>query len=169
MAGRGPLPNPDRRRRNAPTIPTSSLPASGRPGLPPKVPGWLTLGTAGKAWWRWAWSTPQAAGWSEGDMVTVGHRAQLEDDLTAKQRLDLSGVQLDQDVKDAIRDLAGLASGRLQILRECRELDGRLGLTPRGLADLRWKIVDDAPAPPAGRADDGVPSLDDRRRRLTGA
>ena len=98
--------------------------------------------------------------------MTVGHRAQLEDDLTAKQRLDLSGLALDAEVKEAIRDLAGLASGRLQILRECRELDGRLGLTPRGLADLRWKIVDDAPVE-ATREAVGVPSLDDRRRRLT--
>ena len=53
------------------------------------------------------------------------------------------------------------------LMRESRELDDRFGLTARGMAQLRWKIVDDA-APAATAAPASVPSLDDRRRRLTG-
>ena len=51
----GPLPTDDKRRRNAPTIPTTKLPAAGRKGRVPKVPPAYTLGDAGAAWWKWAW------------------------------------------------------------------------------------------------------------------
>ena len=44
-----------------------------------------------------------------------------------------------------VQRIAALATGRLQIMREMREIDDRLGLTPKGLAALRWKIVDDTP------------------------
>ena len=81
----GPLPNPNRRRRNALTIPTTKLPASGRPGAVPKPPAWVQLGDAGRGWWRWAWKTPQASGWGTkaGQEVVVARRASLEDDLAA--------------------------------------------------------------------------------------
>jgi len=35
------------------------------------------------------------------------------------------------------------------VIREMREMDDRLGLTPKGLAALRWKIVPDDDLPPA--------------------
>ena len=79
----GPLPDPNARRRNAPTIPTTNLPASGRHGPVPKVPKWVELGAAGKGWWAWAWKTPQAAGWSDGNIPMVAQRASLEDDLAS--------------------------------------------------------------------------------------
>src|SRR5689334_13677132 len=84
----GPLPNPERRRRNAPTIPTTKLPAGGRPGRAPKPPGWLELDRAGKAWWAWAWKTPQAAAWSVGDEPMVARRAALEDELKTTAAID---------------------------------------------------------------------------------
>lgn len=140
----GPLPDPNAIRRNAPTIPTTELPASGRTSPTPDVPGWISLGDAGAAWWEWAWHTPQACGWSTGNLVTVAHRASLEDELVAA------------DVKS-----------RVGVIKEMREADARLGLTPKGMADLRWKVVDDSPAEVKSAA--GVSSLDDRRARLTGA
>lgn len=144
---RGPLPNPDRVRRNAPTIPTTSLPAGGRQGDVPEVPFGVTLAAEGSAWWLWAWSTPQAAGWSEGDLYVVSRRASLEDDLAALaavQGLDLGVLaEADDEVRKLVGRLAALATGRLGIMREMRECDDRLGLTPKGLAALRWKIVDD--------------------------
>jgi hypothetical protein len=123
---RGPLPNPNARRRNAPTIPTTVLPAGGRKGPAPRVPATYKLMTAGKAWWRWAWSLPQAAAWDTGSHYALARRAQLEDTLAAL----------------AVDD----ARGRLSILKEMRELDRRFGLDPKALAELRWTIAEEAPA-----------------------
>lgn len=163
MGARGPLPSPDAVRRNAPTIPTTSLPASGRKGVAPAPPFGMDLGAEGSAWWSWAWSTPQAAGWSVGDEYLVARRASLEDDLAALaavQGLDCGHLEgADEELRRLIERIAALATGRLQLMREMREIDDRLGLTPKGLAALRWKIVDDTPKdqqngatpPPAGR------------------
>jgi hypothetical protein len=140
----GPLPDPNAIRRNAPTIPTTDLPASGRTTPAPDVPSWITLGEAGLAWWEWAWHTPQACGWSDGNLVTVAHRASLEDVLQGDEK------------------------SRVSIIKEMREADARLGLTPKGMADLRWRVVDDTPADSAPR-DGAVASLTDRRARLTSA
>lgn len=122
---RGPLPDPQRRRRNAPTIATVTLPASGRPGPPPRPPAGRSLGKAGKAWWKWAWATPQATQWV-GALYVVATRAQLEDALAA--------IELDD------------ARGRVAALRAITELDEQLGLGPKALAQLRWTIVPDVPA-----------------------
>lgn len=122
---RGPLPDPNHRHRGAPAIPTTSLPASGRGRPAPEVPQPATLGRNGMAWWSWAWSTPQAAAWDDGSHMTLARRAALED-----------------------------IEPTLAVMKEMRELDDRYGLTPKGLAALRWKIVDDAPAEqtkPSGR------------------
>jgi hypothetical protein len=82
----------------------------------------------------------------------VARRASLEDDLAAielVQGIDFSEV-VDADRADAVRAavqrVAALASGRLQILREMRELDDRLGLTPKAMAQLRWTIKGDGEA-----------------------
>lgn len=151
---RGPLPKPDdqRRRRNAPTIPTTNLPRSGRPEPAPPCP--YDLGPAGAEWWSWAWTTPQACGWDEvGHLFTVARRAQLEDDLRAIEDVALDlGVDelLDPDLKKAIqqamRSLKGLCGGKVSVCREMRELDTSLGLNPKGLAALRWQIVADVDA-----------------------
>lgn len=117
----GPLPNPNRRRRNVPEPPKAGLPAGGRKGPAPRCPKSTPLGAAGIAWWRWAWKTPQAAAWDTGSLYAVARRATLEDSLAV--------------------DPANLG-----LLRECRELDDRFGLTPKGRAALRWVIVaEDAP------------------------
>jgi hypothetical protein len=146
----GPLPNPNRRRRNQPTIPTTSLPASGRAGRAPAVPKWVPLGTAGKQWWAWAWRTPQAAAWADGHVAFVARRAALEDDLAAiaavegLHALDLAGRNA-EDVRSIVRHLASCVTGQLALVKEMREFDDRLGLTPKGMAALRWTIVDDTP------------------------
>lgn len=147
---RGPLPNPNHRRRNEPTIPTTALPAGGRRAPAPTPPESADLGEAGVAWWQWAWVTPQAAGWSAGDLYMIARRASLEDDLAtiaSVEGVDLAellGAELDAEFRGVIGRLAALATGRLPLFREIRELDDRLGLTPKGLAALRWTIVDDA-------------------------
>lgn len=154
MGARGPLPDPDRRRRNAPTIPTTDIPITGRTDPAPSVPSWVKLDKAGRAWWKWAWSTPQACAWGVGAGAedVVARRASLEDDLAALHIV--AGVDFDELGEDeahghlaaVVRRIAAMATGRLQLMREMRELDDRLGLTPKGMAALRWKVTGAAPA-----------------------
>jgi hypothetical protein len=148
----GPLPNPNRRRRNAPTIPGTELPAAGREGDAPDCP--YPLGERGRAWWAHAWATAQATAWDEGTLYVVARRATLEDDLRTLEGADglleetiddVIGFGADptamRNLADAVRRMRGLATGRATVHKEMRELDDRLGLSPKGLAALRWKIV----------------------------
>lgn len=126
----GPLPQETRRRRNAPTIPTTNLPAGGCDLEPPEVPDWVRLGAKGRAWWDWAWSTPQAAAWSpEAHGPTVAQRAILEDDLFAAEQLE-----------DPIK-------ARAAVITKITQLEDRLGLSPKSMAQLRWKIVESEKLP----------------------
>ena len=75
----------------------------------------------------------------------MARRASLEDDLAALEAVqgldfdDLLGEKA-MEVRLAVQHVAALATGRLQIVREMRELDDRLGLTPKAMAQLRWTI-----------------------------
>jgi len=140
---RGPLPSPTRRRRNAAAIPTTLLPAAGHKGRPPALPSWVELARAGRAWWRFAWRTPQAAGWGPSFAPVVARRAGLEDDFASAP-----------DLKT-----------RLALAKELRELDDRLGLTPKGMAALRWRIVDERKTDPAA-VDELSRQREERRHRL---
>ena len=117
----GPLPDPNRRRRNAPTIPQTLLPARGRIGRLPKMPEWVTLGVAGQAFWRWAWRTPQATAWTDGMEAIVARRAQIEDALAGRERGDPMSA----------------------LLQRALDMDRQLGLTPKAMAELRWSIAPD--------------------------
>lgn len=175
----GPLPAENKRRRNTPTVPTTKLPVGGRTAPTPRPPTWAKLGKVGKAWWRWAWSTPQACAWAPGHEVMVARRASLEDDLAAigtvnsLELWEILDAQAEgaNEIKALLQRLASLASGRLAICREMRELDDRLGLTPKSMAALRWTIVDDGATTQAADAvpPEGVADLTSRRRRLTDA
>lgn len=170
----GPLPDPNRQRRNKPTIPTTSLPPRGRSGRPPKCP--MDLGKAGAAWWKWAWSTPQAAGWSSGDVYFAAHRAALEDDLTTLETEDFDVSELlavaDSEVArrlgELFRRMKSLAAGKVQLTKAMTDMDDRLGLTPKGMAALRWKIADEE-KPAAVRTLRAVPTpAEDPRKLLQG-
>lgn len=174
----GPLPDPNRRRRNAPTIPTTKLAASGRATRAPRPPKGYDFGERARAWWAWAWKLPQALAWSDGDLYALARRAQLEDDLRA---LEYEGfgpppdcsdemVEYLDHVKHVVERLKAMAAAKLAVIKEARELDDRFGLTPKGFAALRWTIVEDASAEavPAPN-DDRVARIDDRRRRLSNA
>lgn len=147
----GPLPNPQKRRRNAPTVPTTNLPATGRKGRPPKCPDGYKLGKVASAWWRWAWATPQATVWDRGALYVIARRAQLEDDLDSlalNDELELVDLLAGADeeaierVSYALDSLKRAATGKLAIEKEMRELDKVLGLTPKAMAELRWSIED---------------------------
>src|SRR5438270_5172064 len=148
----GPAPNPSRRRRNAPTVQTTNLPAAGRRGPAPDLPTTYELGDAGVEWWEFAWRLPQATRWDDGTVYAVARRAQLEDHLAACDfagEVDLSdllagaGADEVRRVEWALRSLKSSASGALGLMKEMRELDKRLGLDPKALVELRWTIVDD--------------------------
>jgi hypothetical protein len=120
----GPLPNAHRRRRNAPTIPTTALAATGRPGPVPRPPAWIKLDKVGRAFWNWAWRTPAACAWSEDvDGPAVARRALLEEKF--------------------------LAENDGNLLPRMLLLDDRLGLSPWARAKNRWSIVPDDDAPSA--------------------
>lgn len=146
---RGPLPNGNARRRNAPSITGRVLPAGGRQSPAPAVPEWVELGVEGSLWWEWAWRLPQAEAWSESDAPFVARRASLEDDVAALERVEgldfevLAEMPTFAEIERTIRRVAGLATGRLALFKEMRELDNRLGLNPKAMADLRWSIAED--------------------------
>lgn len=174
----GPLPDPNRRRRNAPTIPTTNLSAAGRTEPAPAVPSWCELGAAGEAWWAWAWATPQALAWGTnvGMESWVARRASLEDDLAALHAVEgidfaeLGADQPDREFRQVVQRVAAMATGRLSILKEMREMDDRLGLTPKGFAALRWTIVPAADEAKPSKPDAAnVTKMSDRRKRVAGA
>lgn len=177
----GPLAKPrDRvRRRNPPKIPTRSLPAAGFAGPYPRFPrGARPLGTAGKAWWHWAWRTPEAAAWDPGTERAVARRASLEDDdaaLLAIEGLDVS-VALDllgdDEAAKAVRELewvarrlASLVGGRLAIATKMLDLDRQLGLTTRSFHDLHFEIVGEREEPVAAQREAGDQPSGPRRLR----
>lgn len=69
------------------------------------------LGKKGREWWEWAWHTPQAAAWDPGALYVVARRAQLEDSTA-------------------------IPAPTAQML----QLDDRLGLTPKAMVAMRWRI-----------------------------
>ncbi|HYH54014.1 MAG TPA: hypothetical protein VD761_07780 [Solirubrobacterales bacterium] len=161
---RGPLPNPNSRRRNKPTIEAAEL--TPRIGPPPEVPEAYELGIAGSAFWEWAWALPQASKWDDGSLFFVARRAVLEDDLAALDEADRLTFVIDDMIAEAVAEddplnfknrltqltltfkkLKGLAGGRVSVMKEMRELDNRLGLNPKALGDLRWVIADPADQP----------------------
>lgn len=147
----GPLPDPTAIRRNKPTIPTTSLPVSGRQDPTPDPPATYELGEKGRAWWEWAWHTPQACAWDDGALYLAARRAQLEDDLSTIENVDIDldfllgedPGEAGEQLKALIMRMKAMAGGKLAVAREMRQIDDRLGLTPKGLAQLRWKIVAD--------------------------
>jgi hypothetical protein len=115
----------------------------------PKCP--LELGEAGTRWWKWAWKLPQADRWDDGALYFVARRAMLEDHAAAlsfADELDISDLFADGDfearsrVEWALSTLKRSATGEVALMKEMRELDNRLGLNPKALAELRWTIAE---------------------------
>lgn len=147
----GPLADPSR------LVPTATLSSRGPEGDPPPIPPWVTLGKAGRKWWLWAWRTPQACAWGKnvGMESLIARRASLEDDLDALERAQSDVVEMSElldlleqgeSIRWLFQRLVSMATPRLAIQKEMREIDDRLGLTPKGLAALKWVIIDDPEA-----------------------
>lgn len=151
----GQFPNPQSRRRNAPTISANLLPHEGRSGSAPKVPDRFELGDAGLAFWERAWKLPQAVKW-DAHVDAVARRAELEDYAAALEILH-EGLGLeeiltagdDEELRRRIRNLEWmldkiqrLATGAVGLMKQMDALDDRLGLNPKSLGQLRWTIAD---------------------------
>jgi len=117
MAGKGMAPlkaSSDKRRPNA-TPGFRQLPWDGRQGDPPQWP--LSDSSPREvALWKKLWTLPQATMWEQmrcEDTVALYTRAYLvvADDITDDK-----------------------------MLNQVRQLDSKLGLSPRALQDLRWEI-----------------------------
>lgn len=139
MAGMGPPPNPNRRRRNVGPS-TTKLPAEGREG---EVPPWpLPKGKSAPRnrreaeVWAELWRTPQAVMWER--------------------------LAWTRTVARYVRFLVQVEAGDVRIASEVRQMEDRLGLNPLALLRLRW-VVDDEPA---GEIVDFPKAVGSEERRL---
>lgn len=114
MAGRPPSVDPV--RRNARVGPLK-LPAGGRQGDTPvwPLPGGATAETL--ALWAQLWHTPQAVAWEHLEWTRVVARYTLI--VQAAERLER------------------------EAMTEARQLEDRLGLTPKSMRLLLWEVVSD--------------------------
>lgn len=108
-------PKPDAIRRNARTGP-QLLPAGGRTALAPNWP--LEPATLAEAdLWKALWATPQAVAWERHGWTRV---------VARYVRVALVAEALNKDA-----------------LAEARQLEDRLGLTPKAMQMLMWQIAPD--------------------------
>jgi hypothetical protein len=113
----GPAPKPDALRRNA-RVGTVRLPAEGRKGSPPKWPI-ERPSAAEKRVWVELWATPQAVQWERlGWTRTVARYCR---------------VMLAAEAPNA----------PALVMSEARQMEDRLGLTPKAMRTLLWEIVAD--------------------------
>lgn len=141
MAGNGPAPSPNARRRNArPAF--RRLPASGRQRDTPAWP--LGKPTRGEdELWTQLWASPQAVAWEDlGWVRTVARYARIA--LVAERR----------------------GKPNAAVMAEARQLEDRLGLNPKAMRSLGWDIV--AASEETGDAADVV-DIDAFRARVGGA
>lgn len=129
----GTLPTPpgQRRRRNR-VAGEGVLPAEGRPGPPPPLPGegWLD---ATRDYWTTIWSSPMATRWSTWDVPSLVRLARM-------QQLVLVGESNHRDAA------------------EIRQLEDRFGLNPKARRALGWELAGKDPdaADPADDASAAV-------------
>jgi hypothetical protein len=103
--------NPNARGRNVRAISGNSTIPADEPiyGVPEPMG---KLAQPGRQWWDWAWSLPIASQWRNADLAVITRRAELQDQWVATR------------------------SERL--LSEMRQIEDRLGMSPRARAQLRW-------------------------------
>lgn len=121
----GPPPkDPKARRRRNPTPGFRSLPFTGREGEAPEWP----LPFAGDyelKMWKRLWALPQALEWE---------RMRCEDSVALYVRTYCAAVEDPENTK---------------LMAEVRQLDAKIGLSPKAMKDMRWEIDDAEAVAPA--------------------
>lgn len=119
----GPLPNENRVRRNG-TPGFLQLPIEGYQGAIPNFPlDDATMDELGI--WADLWRTPQATMW-----IRLG-RGMVR--IIARYVRNLTILEADRHATVAVAHLNG----------ECRQIEDRLGLSPKAMATLRWEVPAD--------------------------
>lgn len=119
----GPLPKENRVRRNA-TPGFLQLPSEGYQGKIPVFP--LKDSTTDELEiWEDLWRTPQAKMW-----IKLG-RGMVR--IIARYVRNLTILEADRHASVAVAHLNG----------ECRQIEDRLGLSPKAMATLRWEVPGD--------------------------
>ena len=113
MAGNGPPPNPNAKRRND-RVGMTHLPAGGRTGKPPAWPLLSVATKAEKHAWAQVWATPQAVAWERLGWVRM--------------------------VARYVKVMVKAEGGDERAWAETRLLEKELGLTPAALRALMWVI-----------------------------
>ncbi len=142
MPGPAPKPNAHRNKSHSATFQWTVLPAEGRQEPAPPVPSWHDFSDDATAEWKRWWSTPWATQWSEDDPA-LGRLLYIFDQL-------ISG------------------EGSAALFAEARQIEDRLGFSPKSRMQLRWLIADDetGAAPKTGGAPVSSPTATARRRTL---
>ncbi|HEV2778556.1 MAG TPA: hypothetical protein VGX25_04075 [Actinophytocola sp.] len=167
MAGMGPPPNPNRRRRNA-TVAMTKLPAGGRQDPPPDWP--LPPDVRAETLLRMlndqidaaaldAQGTGRAARAAERKLLGLRERAEVlaaEIEAAAEQEAALwrelwatpqavawERLRWTREVAQYVRWKVRAEQGDLDAAKEARQLADRLGLNPLALLRLRWEITTD--------------------------
>lgn len=171
MAGMGPAPKANARRRNA-TVAMVELPAAGREGDPPAWPllADIALQTQRDSAQRSAddlelsLAEPDLTGRQRAALQRKADAARqsaviLTAQLEAQERVEAElWIQLwalpqavewersgwVREVAQYVRWKARAEQGDLDASKEARQLGDRLGLTPLAMLRLRWKVTDDA-------------------------
>lgn len=109
-------PKPDAARRNARSG-VVMLPAGGRPGDTPAWPLVVEASSAEALLWCELWATPQAVAWERHGWTRV---------VARYCRVAILAEGLDKDA-----------------MSEARQLEDRLGLTPKAMRMLMWQVAAD--------------------------
>lgn len=187
MAGMGPPPNPNARRRNARPA-AMTLPSGGRKGATPKWPLLPDLDL--KVRLQMAETTVENL---SGETLTPADKRKLDNanrlviELTYKienveavekqlwaelwktpQAVAWARLGYTREVAQYCRFKVYAEWGDMDAAKESRQMSDRLGLSPLAMLRLQWQISDDVPAAPAARAgkDAAVTDIGSRRDRL---
>ena len=155
MAGNGPLPTGNARRRNAPTIPTDTFDVDGYAGeVPDPV---CPLLPDERLMYDWAWTTPAACGWHWSDAEIVADWARLK--ALAARYLAGDVVKLGKDGAEISAELPAA------LLTQITNREDRLYLSPMARKRARTTIVGDAPV--TAKSDGNVVTPDRWKRTGT--
>ena len=143
----GPIPDDNARRRNAPTLPTDSLPMDGA-SIDPPAPI-EPLDEVEQRYYVWAWSTPAAAAWHSSDAEIVAEWARLKTYASRTMR---------REVFKQVGENEVVVEPSSPILTQITNREDRLMLSPMARKKGRAKIVagESQESNAAGTSADGV-------------